>query len=253
MKKLFLVLLVNLFLMFNSFGQLGIPTADVLTNTFLMITDTLSGTCFLVVQNDTEYIITAKHLFRRGIKNGDSVFFNILRAKKFGETKIEVHEPFYGKVYVHNNPNVDIAIIKIPNKLSSIKPYEFSISGSILGQDCYFFGFPYYEEKFTTTNRGEADRFAFVKKAIISAFYKDKDVDIDLLDGQNNPGFSGGPVIFYDYETKKNKILGVISGYYPQTNKAEISPSVFLNYVENSGIVFCYPSNYISDIIKRVK
>lgn len=73
-----------------------------------------------------------------------------------------------------------------------------------------------------------------------------------LLDGINNPGFSGGPVIFYDYIKKKNKILGVISGYFNQTNKVESSPKIYFEYVENSGIIISYPSYYISDIIEKL-
>jgi len=167
MKNIIIILIFNLLFTPNSIGQqIEIPTAEILTNTFIIQTDTMFGTCFLVMQNDSEYIVTARHLFKKTINGGDSISFHIGRGtlQKDSNNVYEIFELFKGKVYLHDNPNIDIAIIKLSNKLSYLNPYEFSTEGSILGQDCYFLGFP-YQKKYSTTNRGQSGRFAFEKKS----------------------------------------------------------------------------------------
>src|SRR6266446_2755114 len=39
------------------------------------------------------------------------------------------------------------------------------------------------------------------------------------LNGFNNPGFSGGPVAFYDYKSNQWAIVAVISGFEPEAAK----------------------------------
>ena len=54
----------------------------------------------------------------------------------------------------------------------------------------------------------------FVKKATVSAFCE-KDRQVIFLDGYNNPGFSGAPVIFKESEEAKNSfhVAAVVSAY----------------------------------------
>ena len=250
MIKPFVFYLVLLFLPLNSLGQLSVvPTAEVLTNTFSMQTDTLRGTCFLIVENGNEYIVTARHLFKMGIRNGDSLSFQIGRGAE--EKGKEILEYLRGEIYLHDTKDIDIVVVKTSNKLGHVKPYECSASGATLGQDCYFLGFP-YAEKYSTTINGEVGRYPFIKKATFSANYTINNINLYLLDGLNNPSFSGGPVIFYDYNSNKNKILGVITAYHLQLDQAKIEDQI-LYYTENSGIGICYPTHYILDIIRKIK
>ena len=103
-------------------------------------------------------------------------------------------------------------------------------------------GFPYFGaiksgcEEF---NRGFP--IPFVKKAIVSAINN----PVIYLDGHNNPGFSGGPLVFWDYAEKRRKIMGVISGYYPHRIPGT-------DYPENSGIGIAYNIQYAKDLINTV-
>ncbi|HEY0770784.1 MAG TPA: hypothetical protein VGD31_10665, partial [Sphingobacteriaceae bacterium] len=58
-----------------------------------------------------------------------------------------------------------------------------------------------------------------VKKATLSAFIED--ADLFLFDGHNNPGFSGSPIGYHDLDKKETHVIGVVCGYYQQTNKIE--------------------------------
>ncbi len=60
-----------------------------------------------------------------------------------------------------------------------------------LSQDAFFLGYPFG----MGTYIHEVQAWAFVKKGIISSFGKLGGVRRIFLDGMNNPGFSGGPVV----------------------------------------------------------
>ena len=74
-------------------------------------------------------------------------------------------------------------------------------------QQAFFLGFPY----------GIGDRFlketghpvAFVKRVTVSTLFGKP----YLLDGHNNPGFSGGPVVFCPPGRKEFQVAAVVSGY----------------------------------------
>lgn len=215
-----------------------IPSHEILTSTF-RIKSTQIGTCYAIDINKVEYIVTAKHLLARPTN---------------GQLNIEIEfdgkfEKFNGKVYFHPNADVDVALIKLNETIGAQVKYEID-GRSILGQDCYFIGFPLGG----LGTRMKGGKIGLVKKAIISSIQTDwLGVDIYLLDGYNIPGFSGGPVIYYDFESKKNKILGTITAYYdqPMERKLEINKQMFdAKTLENSGVVLCYPSSFLNDIIK---
>lgn len=65
-----------------------------------------------------------------------------------------------------------------------------------------------------------------------------------MLDGQNNKGFSGGPVCFKSIQSdeKSMRIAGVISGYYYEKKKVlDPTGNITEYYLEdNTGIVKAY-------------
>lgn len=70
-----------------------------------------------------------------------------------------------------------------------------------------------YEEK----NTGLSYPVALLKRGIISgADNSDPESRIMFLDAINNPGFSGGPVLYWDAATKVSKVIGVVSGRIPE-------------------------------------
>lgn len=78
----------------------------------------------------------------------------------------------------------------------------------------FFAGFPY--GLFTSgVNVNDLYPIAFVKKGIMSASSAEKGATMIFLDGHNNPGFSGGPIVYRDLDrnTFVYKLAGVVSGF----------------------------------------
>jgi hypothetical protein len=125
---------------------------------------------------------------------------------------------------------------------------EATSAGVVYGQDVHFLGFPYgLLGKYTLTHQGYPH--PFVKKATVSLFQSD---EIFLLDGHNNPGFSGGPVVFSDHAwTTNNKVFAVISEYMSvdqpvlakdDTGHAEPSQSLVVD--SNTGIIVAWAVDF---------
>jgi len=82
------------------------------------------------------------------------------------------------------------------------------MDGLIYSQDVFFLGFPYDIVPNLLFGSGGFP-MPLVRKAIVAAM----DRDTLILDGHNNPGFSGGPVCFFRPNEGAARIAGVVSGY----------------------------------------
>ena len=105
-------------------------------------------------------------------------------------------------------------IVLVPEmQVTPAHPIEPTTGGLILAQQIYFLGFPYsLHMDGNTLNNGLP--LPFVKSGILSAMVSPtKEYQIIYIDGINNPGFSGGPIVFVDHQTRKLKVAGVVKGY----------------------------------------
>lgn len=198
-----------------------------------------TGTCFCIDYENKQYIVTAKHVISSLIDNDVvEIYFNNEWSK------------FSVKLIGHHNI-ADISVFKIDKILSKLK-LEPTSEGIIYGQDTYFLGFPYkiQDDKSSINNRNFP--LPLVKKAILSGMISDETGKYLLLDGINNPGFSGGPVIFNrPNEIGNFKVAGIISGYRfsnePVYNNGE---ETVLSVKVNTGIIIAYNISYAIDLIK---
>jgi hypothetical protein len=260
MKILVVVTLLSLVFPAISFSQPQQMRATLvtMTSTFNFQGDTLAGaTCFLITKEGKQYFVTAAHLFKASHKSGDVVPIRMLIQNQL--------EPFHANVYFHTNRNVDIAVIKLSEKISQVSNNEtgkFKLSEIIsqgdgisldttlvgIGMETFFYGFP-------LSNMGTEAlgiKFPLVKKAVLSGVVKYNGVNVLVLDGHNNRGFSGGPVSVYDTSTKKMCLIGVISGFFPESRSVEYKGDR-LSFDENSGIILCYGRQYIDEIFNSHK
>lgn len=89
-----------------------------------------------------------------------------------------------------------------------------------------------------------------VKKAVVSGWTKHNGIELLLLDGHNNIGFSGG--LAYNAEKKKMCLLGIISGYVPESINVKQNKAT-LSVTANSGIMICYEKRYLEEIFDANK
>ena len=245
MKKLFLI--ISAFVALNAYSltqaQSFLPNRNGLENTFNIASDTSIGTGFLIKNNNQEFLITARHLFRKKIKNNEEVLITVCLNN--------VNKVFKVKIYLHQNPNIDIAVLKIPQSISQFPSLLLKGGDSyFLAQECLFFGYPLNSLGSITK---EGKKIPLVKRAIISAIYDENGIDYLLLDGHNNPGFSGGPLLTYSHQMENQYIIGVITAYYPQPHKIKLNDTIPpITFNENSGIIVAFPSQYILEILESI-
>lgn len=211
-------------------------TANVICRVFRIAVDGQAGTMFTIDCDGKQYLITARHVAGSLVGPAQvSLFAN------GGWNPLDV------QVVGHAAGDIDISVLAAKIHLTPEGlPLEASADGLIWGQDVHFLGFPYdILAKFILGAEGYPA--PFVKGATLSAF----DGDLCLLDGHNNPGFSGGPVVFTTPDRPGFRVAAVISGF-----KAVEEPILLrgaqtsLVYQYNTGIIVAYGISHAVDLIR---
>jgi len=216
-------------------------TTNVYHRVFQLAVGDSTGTCFTVDIESKQYLVTARHLIH-GWEPGQTL--RIFHDNQWKEIGLSLVGRCEGQI--------DIAVLAAPMQLSPALPLPATAGGIVWGQDVYFLGFPYgwYGDI------GEMNRnfpMPFVKKAILSCTYMaDDGVQHFFLDGHNNPGFSGGPVVFKEPSKNEFKVASVISGYR-YTNEPIFygEEAVPLAYRYNTGIIVSYGIKHAVDLINK--
>jgi hypothetical protein len=166
------------------------------------------GTGFTLDVDGRQYLVTAKHVVA-GLGADDILL--IYRHDAWAPVPV--------KVFRCDDP-VDIAVLVAPTQLTVSLPLEAGMKGVRYGQDMYFAGFPYQLHTSAPSVNGGYP-VAFVKKAVMSGEVKEDGASVILLDGYNNPGFSGGPLLYRDLDRTASifKVAGVVKGF-----RADITP-----------------------------
>jgi len=142
--------------------------------------------------------------------------------------------------------NADVIVLAATHRLTMSLSLEQGFGGIGIGQDMYFLGYPF--GLFHDLARFHDGRpIPLVKKGILSGLDSDK----FYLDGHNNPGFSGGPVVYNDLDTKELKLAGLVSAYRIDEeliyHQGQQVPSVTR---ANTGIVIAYGIEYALRLIR---
>ena len=197
------------------------------------------GTFFRIKVDNKHYVITAKHLAEQltysFTKNSE---LRIWAGNKFKTLSVKL---------VGHCPTSDISVLA---------PFESAPSSSLLepnslehayGEDVFFFGFPYSDKETNSlTLLNFPLPFPIIKKGIISHISDDGYL---LIDGHNNPGFSGGPVVMIDQNnSRKAHVIGVISGYKHASSFISHSN---LEFYKNSGIIVVSDIQFAINIIRE--
>ncbi len=216
--------------------MIPLNTFDIVFN--IRVNSSSSGTCFTVPHDKKKYLITARHILPN---IEQSQLFIEIETKK-GWIKIDFENLIFPKT-----PSVDIVAIQLPNTIPDgvrFVTFDYTTEGIKLLEDAFFLGYPYGLKNYGINNgRGNA----LVKKGLISGdAYDDNSTFIGfILDGHNNPGFSGGPVLTKGSDGRW-KIFAVISSYITQQEilyDKDQRERMILK--ENSGLINCHSIDFI--------
>jgi len=215
--------------------------SNVLQRTFRLQYGSNTGTCFTIDVDGKQYIITARHTLPEATET----------------TKIQIHrggvlQDLDCALVGLGQDEIDIAVLAPPHAISPSLPLEPTTKNLYLSQDAFFLGFPYGLHAEVGALNADFP-LPLVKKACVSMFYFDGPGPwYLLLDGHNNPGFSGGPVVFaLDNHGMASNVVGVVSGYKFVWNKVfieEQETGLAIQY--NTGIVVAYSIDHALDIIR---
>jgi len=219
-------------------------TANILDRTFRILFRERVGTCFTVDVEDRHYLITAKHI-AKAIRNDELVDVGIFHDGKWKAVQV--------KLVGHGDGNVDVTVLAPQVIFSPRYELKLTMHGLSLGEDVYFLGFPHGmmipDIPDQTTKFFQSFPHPLLKKATISGFAEDPGPM--YLDGHNNPGFSGGPIV-RRWNGKEQIVVGVISAYRYDRNHVldehgNETPNV---YDTNTGIIYAYDIRHICRIVE---
>ena len=198
------------------------------------------GTAFSVDYHGKLFLVTARHL-AEGLP--------ITRAV------IQVWQKYQWKDYqtvrtiFPSSDEVDIAIFETSETVPT--PYLIETKGGgTFGQQVWFLGYPLEEGLgFRLKNRN----YPFIKRGTVSAIDAlDENAIVYYIDGFNNPGFSGGPVVYWDFGTHTYKVLGVVQGYREERAKTIVhGKHVDTPFLVNSGILVAYSITHAMKAIEE--
>lgn len=217
-----------------------VPT-NALQRTFRLKYRESTATCFTIDVDGRQYIVTARH----ALPNiSDPVTIQLQHEGTWKDLTCAV--------VGLGADEVDIAVLAPPHAISPTHPLEATTKGMYLSQDAFFLGFPYgLHSEIGALNRDFP--LPLVKKACVSLFsLTGSGPKYLLLDGHNNPGFSGGPVVYAVVgHLPATNVAGVVSGYRFEWDKVFVKDQeTDLAFKYNTGIVIAYSIEHAVDLIR---
>lgn len=213
-------------------------SANVISRTFHIKYSSGTGTCFTIDIDGKQYFVTAKHVIKN-LKDDDEV--EIYYKNQWIKIKAKL---------IGHSVTADVSVFAIDLHIGGY-PLPATIEGIVYGQDLYFLGFPYgLKSKIGALNREFP--LPLVKKGILSAMFFDQTEKYFLIDGHNNPGFSGGPVVYKKLNSKNFNVGGIISGYRVELENTYLNDNVTpIQIKTNTGIIIAYSIDNALELIRH--
>jgi hypothetical protein len=221
-------------------AQDAVPV-EILQRTLFVRNGNEGGTAFTVDYQGKVYLITARHVVTGLPVTGATI--QVWQTDKWADYKTI-------KTLFPSSDDVDIAVLETLKKVA--KPYGITPAqgneGGTFGQAVWFLGYP-----FGLGSRMKNVQFPFIKRGTMSAIdATNPDAIVLYIDGFNNPGFSGGPIVFWDFGSHAYRILGVVKGYKPEAAQIQVNGvATDTNILVNSGILVGYSIKHAMDAIEK--
>jgi hypothetical protein len=229
-----------------STSQSNLIARNILRRVFRIAYGTDNGTGFTIEVAGKQYLVTANHIFDK-LPAADTI--KVFRSNVW----VDYHARMVGRA----TPQADIIVLALDRLLTTSAhtpehelPVSVGSDGIILSQECFFLGFPYG----VLTNSGQSDGYPLplVRKALLSGFVVIGNTSQGFyLDGTNNPGFSGGPLV--NARMDPPQIFGVVTGF-GSTKQPVFGPDdkpTKMYYQYNTGIIVAFDIHYALDIIAK--
>ena len=156
------------------------------------------GSGFTITRHNRQWLLTAQHVVD-GVEVSE---IEILWRGRPAPVQLHTVPQTY--------PGADIAAFLLQNDITPELSLFPTSDGAVFSQDVYFLGFPYG----LGLRSDGITQLPFAKKGIIAGFEQELNgIKLWYLDGINNPGFSGGPVVFCRMGTQDWHVAGIVSGY----------------------------------------
>ncbi len=206
----FNLLIILIFMAFTSHGNIfsqsfsqATPDGALCNVFYIKFHETLFGSSFTIEVDGRQYLITAKHVLPK-IKDKDTI--------QIQRNNIWVSFPV--NIIKCDTASVDILILALEEQLPTrTHPLQVDqLGNAYLGQQVFLLGFPYGMKGGNESINNDFP-LPVVKQGIFSIFDNSTTIKKLWIDAINNKGFSGGPVIYFDYDKKIFKIAGVIQSY----------------------------------------
>lgn len=219
--------------------QRPLVTPNVLRRTFHLKCGARRGTCFSLDVDHRQYLVTALHIVK-GLQDGTVV--EIFHGGKW--------KPLDVILVGYAPPQVDVAVLALKFRITLAELIlEPTVAGLAIGQGAYCLGFPHGE----WGTGPEAQQFPtpFVKKVTVARLPDASSVVRYLyLDGQNNPGFSGGPVVFRGADKADLKVGAVVSAFQYDNEPVYLGgEQLHLSPQHNSDVMVSYDIQHALDLI----
>lgn len=237
-------------LLVASAGWAEAPTSNVIFRVLRLRTASGTASAFTIEVEGKQYLITARHALKGFGAEGEIELWIDGRWSRVR-----------GRAIYPAKESADIAALDLGRPVTVTFPLEPTSAGLTLGQQVYFLGYPY-----GLSTAGSVPlppgfgEIPFLKSGIISAIdTRDPGATILYLDGQNNPGFSGGPIVFWHAESRRFRVAGVVGGYrneaLPVLKRKDLGNPDAAAYNDlytraNSGIVVGYDIRHIVDALR---
>jgi hypothetical protein len=252
-----------------SFSQSIVISRIALLQTRLIQTTKSVGTAFVVNVDNREYWITAKHIFTGienappGIFTTKTVQANLLLPYSRGDKEQDKKWVTITFTTIDPGKDIDILVLAPDHSVTKYLPAESMKLASDadpadehalvpIGGDCDFLGYPYGSgwraaipvytlnkgakphdgDKYTISDTTKTIGWAwspFVKRCTLSASLVQNGITVFVLDGINNLGFSGGPVV-----TGKGpslEVFAVVSGFHAEPLEVLPAPEPGQSYI----------------------
>lgn len=225
----------------------GPVTANVLLRVFPVRIGDRVGTGFTIDIDRRQYLVTAKHLLEGELPS-------------FVEVRIDEWISIPATLVGMGKEKEDVMVLATDRRLSEDFPVVQGIAGMALGQSVRFLG--YFPGVHTSPLPGYKTRSSpLVMGGVVSGLHFDHDVGVGAsiwIDGHNNRGFSGGPVVFQPMtantlEECRWRIAGVITGFVEAPVEVETATGVDTGTVAmgNAGLLHAAPIRIVRDLIEK--